>query len=103
MFQLLQACETGDAYDDVSQRHLLDKYQSFYGICCLHYQCTISERLIIILKLITFAIDGGCRQFSSHIATFTQMLSLTDLRRVTSTCTDVKNTACHNLIVFVFF
>jgi hypothetical protein len=94
MFQLLQACETGDAHDDMSQHHLVDKYQSFYRTCCLHYQCRISQRLILILKRITFAIDGGCRQFPSHITTFKSILSHADLCRVT----DVKNTAFHTLI-----
>jgi len=103
MFELLQDFETGDADDDVSQRQLLDKYQRFYRNCRLHYQCRISQRLILILKLITSAIDVGCREVASHTATFRQMLSHADLYSVTSTCKDVKNTDFHNLIVFVFF
>jgi hypothetical protein len=57
MFQALQVCETGDTHD-VLGRHLVDKYQSFYRNCCLHYQCRISQRLILILKQIIFATDS---------------------------------------------
>ena len=103
MFQVLQDCDNGDAHDDVSQRHLVDKYQSFYETCFLHYQCRISQSLILISKLITAATDSWWLQTVFFtFCHFQRDAQSRTIAQVTSTCTDVKLPAFHTFRLYSF-
>ena len=103
MFQVLQDCDNGDAHDDVSQRHLVDKYQSFYETCFLHYQCRIFQSLILISKLINAATDSWWLQ----TVFFTFCKFQRDAHSRTNAQSDIQlhrcETPCFPHFVFEFF
>jgi hypothetical protein len=90
MFQVLQACETGEGHEDVTQCNLLDKYQSFYATQCLHYQRRTFQRLTLILKLITLAIESCSISYTAVPAdSFLHILPLPKSCQVMQICTQL--------------